>query len=112
MADVMTIGGIEISRRVTLITASTLFVVATVVFGWYTSLKYRTFNNHAFDFGIFAQMYERMAVSGVPETTLERSYLMSHFGVHFSPIFYLFLPGYWIFRTPFYLLYLQAASSP
>ncbi|MBR1532747.1 MAG: DUF2079 domain-containing protein [Ruminococcus sp.] len=108
--DKLGLSGITIDRRITLITACALFVIATVVFGYFTSLKYRSFNNHAFDFGIFAQMYERMAVSGAPETTLERSYLMSHFGVHFSPIFYLFLPGYWIFRSPIYLFYLQAAA--
>ena len=108
--DKLGLSGITIDRKITLITACALFVTATVVFGYFTSLKYRTFNNHAFDFGIFAQMYERMAVSGVPETTLERSYQMSHFGVHFSPIFYLFLPGYWIFRSPIYLFYLQAAA--
>ncbi len=107
--DKLGLSGITIDRRITLILACLLFVVMTVVFGYFTSLKYRSFNNHAFDFGIFAQMYERMAVSGAPETTLERSYLMSHFGVHFSPIFYLFLPGYWIFRSPLYLFYLQAA---
>lgn len=107
--DKLGLSGITVDRRIALITACALFVIATVVFGYYTSLKYRSFNNHAFDFGIFAQMYERMAVSGAPETTLERSYLMSHFGVHFSPIFYLFLPGYWIFRSPIYLFYLQAA---
>ena len=107
--DKLGIAGIRIDRKIALIAACALFVIATIVFGYFTSLKYRTFNNHAFDFGIFAQMYERMAVSGVPETTLERSYLMSHFGVHFSPIFYLFLPGYWIFRSPIYLFYLQAA---
>ena len=107
--DKLGIGGITVDRRITLIAACLLFVVMTVLFGWFTSLKYRSFNNHAFDFGIFAQMYERMAVSGLPETTLERSYLMSHFGVHFSPIFYLFLPGYWIFRSPIYLFFLQSA---
>lgn len=107
--DKLGLSGITVDRRITLIVACALFLLMTVVFGCFTSLKYRSFNNHAFDFGIFAQMYERMAVSGVPETTLERSYMMSHFGVHFSPIFYLFLPGYWIFRSPLYLFYLQAA---
>ena len=108
--DKLGIANITIDRKIALIIACLLFVVATIVFGYFTSLKYRSFNNHAFDFGIFAQMYERMAVSGVPETTLERSYQMSHFGVHFSPIFYLFLPGYWIFRSPIYLFYLQSAA--
>jgi uncharacterized membrane protein len=51
-----------------------------------------------------------MASTFAPNTTVERSYMMSHFGVHFSPIFYLFLPGYYIFRTPLYLFYIQSAG--
>ena len=108
--DKLGLSGITIDRKIALIIAALLFVVTTVIFGYYTSLRYRSFNNYAFDFGIFAQMYERMAVSGAPETTVERLHMMSHFGVHFSPIFYLFLPGYWIFRSPLYLFYLQAGA--
>ena len=101
--DKLGISAISISRRTALIIASVLFGVTTVAFGFLTSLKYRSYSNYTFDFGIFAQMYERMAATGVPYTTVERSYMMSHFGVHFSPIFYLFLPGYYIFRSPIYL---------
>ena len=108
--DKLGISGITISRKIALIVAGALFLVTTFVFGYYTSIKYRTYNNFTFDFGIFAQMYERMASSFAPNTTVERSYMMSHFGVHFSPIFYLFLPGYYIFRSPIYLFYVQSAS--
>ena len=108
--DKLGIAGISVSRKVALIVAAVLFVLTTVVFGYLTSIKYRTYTNFAFDFGIFAQMYERMAVSFSPSTTVERSHMMSHFGVHFSPIFYLFLPGYYIFRSPLYLFYVQSAS--
>ena len=108
--DKLGLSGIEISRKIALIAACVLFVVMTAVFGYLTSAKYKTYNNFTFDFGIFAQMYERMAVSFAPNTTVERSYMMSHFGVHFSPIFYLFLPGYYLFRSPLYLFYVQSAS--
>ena len=108
--DKLGISGITVSRKVALIVAAVLFAVTTFVFGYFTSIKYRTYTNFAFDFGIFAQMYERMAVSFSPSTTVERSHMMSHFGVHFSPIFYLFLPGYYIFRNPIYLFYVQSAS--
>ena len=101
---------IKVSRKASLYAAITMFVVLTVGFGYITSLKYRSYYNFTFDFGIFSQMFERMAVTGVPYTTVERSYMMSHFGVHFSPIFYLFLPGYFIFRSPLYLFYIQAAG--
>lgn len=108
--DKLGLSGIKLSRKVALITAAVLFTVTTFVFGYYTSIKYQTYSNFTFDFGIFAQMYERMASSFAPNTTVERSYMMSHFGVHFSPIFYLFLPGYYIFRSPIYLFYVQSAS--
>ena len=108
--DKLGLSSLNISRRVALIAACVLFVLMTVVFGILTTAKYRNYANFTFDFGIFAQMYERMATSFAPETTVERSHLMSHFGVHFSPIFYLFLPGYFIFRTPIYLFFVQTAS--
>ena len=108
--DKLGITNISVSRKTALIAAAALFVISTAVFGYLTSLKYRAYADFTFDFGIFAQMFERMASSGAPATTVERSYMMSHFGVHFSPIFYLFLPGYFIFRTPIYLFYIQAAG--
>lgn len=108
--DKLGISGIRIDRKIALIIACVFFVISTVVFGYFTSLKYRTYSDSVFDFGIFSQMYEHLAATGLPNTTVERSHLMSHFGVHFSPIFYLFLPFYWIFRTPVSLFYLQAAA--
>lgn len=63
----------------------------------------------SFDFGIFSQMFYNMRRSGVPETTLERQRLLSHFKVHVSPIYYLMLPIYWIFPYPATLQILQAA---
>lgn len=104
------ISEISVSRKAALITAGVLFVGTTVMFGYFTSMKYLSYSNYTFDFGIFAQMFERMASTGLPYTTVERSYMMLHYGVHFSPFFYLLLPGYFIFRTPLYLFYAQAAG--
>ena len=108
--DKLGISGISVSRKAALIVAAVLFVVTTFVFGYFSSMKYQSYSDFTFDFGIFAQMYERMASSFAPNTTVERSHMMSHFGVHFSPIFYLFLPGYYIFRSPIYLFYVQSAA--
>lgn len=68
-----------------------------------------SFNSSTFDFGLFAQMYESMATDLTQNTTLERSELLSHFAVHFSPAYYLLLPFYMIFRRPEFLLTAQAA---
>ena len=108
--DKLGLSGISISRKAALIAAGVLFVATTFFFGYFTSMKYYSYYNYTFDFGIFSQMFERMATTGLPYTTVERSYMMLHYGVHFSPFFYLLLPGYYIFRSPVYLLYAQAAG--
>lgn len=77
--------------------------VATV-----TVYRYITYSNSTFDFGIFAQMYEYMKQTGAINTTVERNTLLSHFGVHFSPIFYIALPIYFIFPSPVTVQIIQA----
>lgn len=67
------------------------------------------FNTSTFDFGIFAQMFESMATDFTQNTTLERASELSHFKVHFSPVYYLLLPFYMLFRRPEFLLAAQAA---
>jgi uncharacterized membrane protein len=52
-----------------------------------------------FDFGIYAQMFYNMKNLNGMVTTLERSVLLSHNAVHFSPIYYLMLPFYLIYPT-------------
>jgi uncharacterized membrane protein len=84
------------------------FVLFSAVFGIQSVARYRTFSASNFDLGIFAQMYENMARTGMPITTVERNELMSHFYIHFSPIYYTLLPLYYIFRTPEYLLIMQS----
>lgn len=61
-----------------------------------------------FDFGIFSQMYYYMKETLLPLTTCERDGLLSHFAVHMSPAYYLFLPIYWLFPSPVTLFVIQA----
>ncbi len=106
--DKLELSKINVSHKTCLIFAIVLCIGTTIYFGYYTSLRYLNYQNATFDFGIFAQMFENMATTGAPLTTVERSYEMSHFGVHFSPIYYILLPGYMIFRSPLYLIWAQA----
>ena len=85
-----------------------LAAAEAVFFSVQTICRYRVFGASCFDFGIFAQMFENMAARGLPLTTCERGYEVSHFYIHFSPFFYLLLPFYMAFRTPETLLVLQA----
>lgn len=87
--------------------AVTVLMTAAVSFG--TVMRMCVFYNSTFDFGLFAQMYEYMATDFTQNSTLERNELLSHFAVHFSPVYYLLLPFYMIFRSPQSLLVMQAA---
>lgn len=86
-----------------------LTVIMTVTLSWGCVSRFYFFGTSTYDFGIFAQMFESMARDFTQTTTLERGEPMSHFAVHFSPIYYLLLPFYMIFRRPEFLLTAQAA---
>lgn len=74
-----------------------------------TVLRYKSFAAPNFDFGLFVNMFHNMAESGLPMVTSERDMLLSHFAVHISPIYYLMLPAYLLFRSPVTLQLCQAA---
>ncbi len=84
--------------------AVSIFVAAVSI------VRYRAYYAPTFDFGIFANMFENMLSTGLPNTTCERNGLLSHFAVHLSPIFYLILPVYALFPRPETLLIVQAAA--
>ena len=60
------------------------------------AMRYYKLSTPAFDFGIFAQMFENMKDGLGPVTTVERNYELSHFAVHFSPAYYLMLQGIFV----------------
>jgi len=81
------------------------FVVYT---GGMTTLRYLEYATPSMDFGIFSQMFHYMAKDFSQLTTCERDVLMSHFGVHISPVYYLMLPFYAIYQSPITLEVCQA----
>ena len=90
---------VKISNRTVYITVAALLVAMTVYIGAASIIKYNNYNVYGYDHGIFAQMFHNMKETGQMVTTYERNELMSHFKVHFSPIFYLLLPLYMIFPS-------------
>ncbi|MBR5774450.1 MAG: DUF2079 domain-containing protein [Clostridia bacterium] len=92
--------GVEFSGVAT----ASIIAVATIGFaifvGSVTVCRYLTYYAPNFDFGIFCQMFHNMKETGLPNTTCERDFLLSHFGVHVSPIYYLILPFYAVFPSP------------
>ena len=99
---------VSMSKKTSFFITCGIFAVFVLFVSYCTVIKYMTFSHSAFDFGIFCQMFEEMAENGRPFTTLERSKYLSHFAVHFSPVYYILLPGYLIFSSPVYLLVCQA----
>lgn len=85
-----------------------LFYIA--VAGTTTVLRYKNYVSPAFDLGIWAQMFHYMKTTFTPVTTVERSQLLSHFAVHFSPVYYIYLPIYIIFPSAATLQMLQAIT--
>lgn len=82
-------------------------VILILYLGSLLVLRYFLFRCATFDFGIFSQMYYYMKETGLPMTTCERDIYLSHFAVHFSPIYYILLPFYIIFPHPITLIVLQ-----
>lgn len=86
-------------------------VCALLLFGFIavvTVCRYLSFSAPGFDFGIFTQMFESMRKHGSMVTTYERSKVMTHLHVHFSPVYYLMLPLYCLFPSPVTLQVEQA----
>ncbi len=77
--------------------------------GALTTMRYLMFRTPCFDFGIFCQMFYNMKETLAPLTTCERDGLLSHFAVHFSPIYYVLLPLYAVWSSPVVLQLAQAA---
>ncbi len=94
---------------------SAVWIVCVILIGGFSAfvgiiccMYYKNYWTSCFDFGLFAQMFHYMKEIGLPFITCERDGLLSHFAVHFSPIFYLLLPIYILVPSPCTLLILQA----
>jgi uncharacterized membrane protein len=81
-------------------------VVYTLIFSYFTVLKYYTFDTYAGDLGIFEQSLWSTSqyclfLYNTPELGI-------HFKTHFDPILLLFLPAYLVYPSPLTLLVLQS----
>ncbi|MFA7075745.1 MAG: DUF2079 domain-containing protein [Candidatus Izemoplasmatales bacterium] len=85
---------------VALITQITALSIAMVY-------RLKVLGTSTYDFGIFIQMFNNMKSLNGMVTTLERSVVLTHLKVHFSPIYYLMLPIYVLFPNPSTLQIIQ-----
>lgn len=98
---------IDFSNRKQKLILFVLFLLTFLYVGTLVVLRFFLFKTPNFDFGIFSQMFYYMKETGLPMTTTERDYYLSHFAIHFSPVFYLILPIYIIFPHPVTLIVVQ-----
>lgn len=99
----------DIKFKFTVISGYIILAILYVgVVGGITVFRYLTYRNSTYDIGIWAQMFYYMKTTLKPLTTCERDMLLSHFAVHFSPIYYIMLPFYYVFSSVITLQILQA----
>ncbi len=84
-------------------------VVVLLLIAAFTCMRQAAYCTPNFDFGIFCNMFYNMRKTLLPLVTCERDKLLSHFAVHISPIYYLLLPFYALFPSPYTLQIGQAA---
>ena len=102
---------LDIKHKATVIAIYVLAALAFLgYFGCVAIFRYLTYRTPGFDFGIWVQMFHYMKETFKPLTTCERSELLSHFSVHFSPIYYLYLPIYILLPYPITLNVLQVLT--
>ncbi len=89
----------SLSKGVSVTLLVGLFALCALYIGAVTCIRYLIYAAPNFDFGLFVNMFHNMKETGLPNITSERDGLLSHFAVHFSPIYYLLLPAYMIFPS-------------
>lgn len=78
-----------------------------VTMGTVVTMRHFAFHSHGLDLGIFGQLLWSAANGyGLHSSVLGRHFL----GEHFSPILYIFVPGYRLWPHPAYLLLIQTLA--
>lgn len=106
--DKLNLGKIKIGKKLTVAVVAVLAFILFAAISLLTCLRYATYSSPNFDFGLFVNMFHHMKETGLPISSSERDKLLSHFAVHISPIYYLLLPLYFVFPSPYTLQISQA----
>lgn len=101
--NIFSLENLEINKRKSIIILIIIFLCYITIIGGLTVIRYINYQQQMYDTSIFSQMYYYLSKWGLPFTTIERQRLISHFAVHFSPVYYLLLPGFMLFKSPIYL---------
>lgn len=103
----MVASGNKTGRRVLIAATVILIVIHFAALTTIMCARVAAFDTPTYDMGLFTQMFHYMLRTGRALTTLERDMLLSHFQVHMSPIYYLYLPFFALFPSAYTLQILQ-----
>jgi len=93
-----------LTEKRSLLVLAGLIIGYSVIMGAVVCMKHSAFKSHAYDLGIFSQVFWSATNGfGLHSSILDNSFL----GEHFSPILYLLVPGYRLWPHPAYLLLVQ-----
>lgn len=106
--DKLELSKIKLGNKLTAIIVAVCGFTILLLIAAYGCLRYATYSSPNYDFGIWCNMFHYMKETGLPTVSSERDRILSHFAVHISPIYYLLLPLYLIFPSPYTLQIGQA----
>ena len=89
-----------------------LGAVYSVTFGALSVLRHRSYHSFGFDLGLFDQVFWNSTQGRLFESTMSQALAVPHslLGDHFSPVFLLVLPFYFVFPHPETLLLVQTLA--
>lgn len=85
-----------------------MILLYIVVFGTITALRHYNFQTQTWDLAAFVQSIWNAGHGKGLVNTLEQVH--NHLGLHFSPWLFVLVPGYVIFQTPYFLLFVQTLA--
>lgn len=81
-----------------------MILLYILVLGTYSCMRHRWYYSQAYDLAIFEQSIWNTIHGNMMYNTFEMN---NHLAVHMSPILFLLVPFYFVFRTPYTLIILQ-----
>lgn len=85
-----------------------MILIYIAVFGLITALRHYNFQTQTWDLAAFVQSFWNAAHGRGLINSLEQ--VPNHLGLHFSPFLFLLVPGYVIFQSPYFLLFIQTVA--
>ncbi|HBL40862.1 MAG TPA: hypothetical protein DDY98_04535 [Ruminococcaceae bacterium] len=96
------------NKRATVVVTAVAGAVVLGLIGTFTCMRQAAYCTPNYDFGLFCNMFYYMRKTLLPLVSSERDMILSHFAVHISPIYYVLLPFYALFPSPYTLQIGQA----